>query len=164
MEGLTKLIQQQHEFEAYKSQKAQQLADHVDHLKYIITTKLLEVCEEFDHSIKEPDTLVFKYKELTISIKIINPITEKRNEKEYNLAQRVSERLTIILSVQKKKDAKEDTYTIKDKTQYKKKGPYLYEIQTQNGSTIYEDFLEILDMYFNHIFQLKVEFKKPSLY
>ena len=29
MEGLTKLIQQQHEFEAYKSQKAQQLADHV---------------------------------------------------------------------------------------------------------------------------------------
>lgn len=36
MEGLTKLIQQQHEFEAYKSQKAQQLADHVDHLKYLI--------------------------------------------------------------------------------------------------------------------------------
>ena len=164
MEGLTKLIQQQHEFEAYKSQKAQQLADHVDHLKYLITTKLLEVCEEFDHSIIEQDTLVFTYKELTISIKIINPITEKRAEKEYNLAKRVSERLTIILSVQKKKDAQEDTYTIKDTTQYKKNGPYLYQIQTQNGPTTTEDFLQILDTYFSHISALKVEFKENSSY
>lgn len=162
MEGLEKLVQQQHEFEAYKTKKAQQLADHVDHLKYIITTKLLEVCEGFDHSIKDPDTLVFKYHELTISIQIINPITEKRNEKEYNIAQRATERLTIVLSVQKKKDAKEDTYTIRDKTQYKKNGPYLYEVETQSSPNIYEDFLEVLDVYFDHIYKLKVEFNKPS--
>jgi hypothetical protein len=164
MNGLKKLVEQQHEYEAYKIYKAKQLEDHVDHLKYLITTKLLEVCENFDHSISDQDTLVFAYKELTVSIKIINPITEKRNEKEYNLSQRVSERLIIILSVQKKKDAKEDTYTIKDKTQYKKNGPYVYEIQTQEGPTKYEDFLEILNLYFNHISELKVEFKNVSLY
>lgn len=164
MEGLTKLIQQQNEFEAYKTEKAQQLADHVDHLKYIITTKFLELCEAFDHSIEDLDTLVFKYQELTISIKIINPITEKRNEKEYNIAQRASERLTIVLSVQKKKDALENTYKIKDKTQYKKNGPYLYEIETQSTPAMYKDFLEVLDVYFNYIHGLKVDFKKTSLY
>lgn len=162
MEGLKKLIEQQHEYEAYKTHKAQQLADHVDHLKYLITTKLLEVCEDWDHSITEPNTLGFKYKELTISIKIINPITEKRTEKEYNLAQRASERLKIILGVCKKQGAIEVSYTIKDVTQYKKDGPYLYEVETSGGPNRYEDFLKVLDIYFNHIYEMKVEFARED--
>lgn len=164
MEGLKNLIKQQDEYETYKTKKSQQLADHVDHLKYIVTTKLLELCEDWDHSISEPNTLIFNYKELSISIQIINPITETRKEKEYNLSQRVSERLKMVINVSKKQGSKDFSYTIEDKTQYKKDGPYIYEIDTQAGPERSEDFLYLLDRCFSHIHNLKVDFISNSVF
>ena len=156
MEGLQRLIEQQHEFEAYKSDKAKQLDEHVNHLKYLITTEFLTICADFEHEIKEDNSLFFKYKELTILIQIVNPITEKRKEKEYNLAERSTKRLTIRVSIQRKKNAESECFEVIDVTQYKKDGEYLYKFDSNTTS----NFLELIDLFFNHVEKNKVNFKQ----
>lgn len=156
MDGLQLLIEQQNEFEAYKSEKARQLEEHVNHLKYLITTEFLSICPDFDHEIKEENILLFKYKELNISIQIVNPITEKRNEKEYNLAERSTKRLIIKVSIQRKMNAKSEYFEVLDATQYKKDGEYLYKFDSNTTS----NFLELIDMFFKHVKKNKVEFKQ----
>lgn len=156
MNGLKQLIEQQHEFEAYNSEKARQLGEHVDHLKYLITTEFLTICKDFEHEIKEENTLIFKYKDLSLSIHIINPMTEKRNEKEYNLAERAAKKLTIKLSIQRKKNAELANFEVFDITQYEKNGPYTYKYSTNPT----ENFLELLDLFFNYVSNQKVEFQE----
>ncbi|ENU80315.1 hypothetical protein F975_02071 [Acinetobacter sp. ANC 3789] len=159
MEGLQLLIEQQHEFEAYNSEKARQLDEHVNHLKDLITKEFLSICEDFEHEIKENNILSFKYKELSIYIQIINPITEKRKEKEYNFAERVTKRLKINVSIQRKKNADLECFEVLDITQYKKNGSYTYK--HSDSST--NDFLELVDLFFNHVITNKVEFKQSNL-
>ncbi|MHA3081010.1 hypothetical protein [Acinetobacter sp. ANC 5502] len=158
MEGLQLLIEQQHEFEAYNSEKARQLDEHVNHLKYLITTEFLSICEDFEHEIKENNILSFKYKELSILIQIINPITEKRKEKEYNFAERATKRLKIKVSIQRKKNADLECFEVLDITQYKKNESYTYKY----GDRSTNDFLELLNLFFNHVSNNKVEFKQSN--
>ncbi|MHA3099197.1 hypothetical protein [Acinetobacter brisouii] len=158
MEGLELLIKQQHEFEAYKTDKAKQLAVHVDHLKYVITTEFLTICSNFEHTVKDDSFLLFNYKELSIFIQIINPITEKRKEKEYNLAERATQRLKINVGIQRKKNADLERFEVLDVTQYKKNGAYTYTY----GDRKTEDFLELLNLFFNHVSNNKVEFTQSN--
>lgn len=159
MDGLQLLIEQQHEFEAYKSEKARQLEDHVNHLKYLITTEFLSTCADFDHEIKEDNILSFKYKDLIILIQIVNPITEQRNEKEYNLAERATKRLKIKVTMQRKRAADQEIFEILDVTQYKKNESYTYKYDDKPT----EDFLELLNLFFKYFANKKVEFKHSEL-
>lgn len=158
MDGLQLLIEQQNEFEVYKSEKARQLEEHVNHLKYLITTEFLSTCPDFDHEIKEDNVLSFKYKELILLIQIVNPITEKRNEKEYNFAERATKRLKVKVTMKRKKEAHPEIFEILDVTQYKKNGPYTYKYDDKTT----EDFLELLDLFFKYFVVKKVEFNQSE--
>lgn len=155
MNGLKKLIEQQHKFEAFKTKKALQLSEHVSVLKNLIVSSFLESCPDLQYNDNEVNTLKFSFQELEIEIEIINPITQEISEEYYNFSKRARKKLAINLSIQRKMDAIKEYYLIEDITQYKTDGEYTYKV----SEIIDTNILEILDKCFNNSVGLKVEFK-----
>lgn len=154
MNGLKKLIEQQYQFEAFKTKKALQLSEHVSVLKKLIVSSFLESCPDLHYDYNQVNTVEFSFRELKIEIEIINPITEEISEDHYNLSERARKKLTINLSIQRKMDAIKEHYLIEDITQYKNDGEYTYKV----SDIIDTKILELLDKCFNNSVGLKVEF------
>lgn len=158
MDGLKKLIEQQHQFSAFKTEKALQLSEHVLALKKLIVSNFLDSCPDLQYDDQIDNILEFSFQELKVSIEIINPITKDASEDHYNLSERARKKLTIKVFIQRKMDAVEEYYLIDDLTQYRKSGEYTYKV----FDNIDTNFMKIIDLCFINSLGLKVQFHEKD--